>query len=92
MAKRKIFRQAAKGSDWTSAAPRVSGRERLTQELTGYREQLAFRLRLVAGASGGFSGRLITYGEMLSDFSRRPLGRFLTATVFLTLAYILIPR
>jgi hypothetical protein len=90
---RKVFKQAAKHSGWRSGDERESGRERLGKEVGRYRGQLAYRVSLLfSGHSGGFSGRLISYGEMLSDFSVTMLGRVVTATLALTLAYVLIPH
>ena len=89
---RRLFRKAAKGSDWTSGAPPVSGRERLAQELQRLRHELSERLGLFFHSdSGGLSGRILTYGEILSDFSRTPFGRAVVAVSALTLAYLLIP-
>lgn len=92
--KRRLFRQAAKGSSWQSGAgPRESGRDRLRKEVARYREQLRNRLRLLfdSGSGGGVSGRLISYAEIASDFLVTPLGQLLTATAALTLVYLLIP-
>lgn len=89
---RRLFRKAAKGSDWTSGAPPASGRERLAQEVARIREQFGERVGLLLHSdSGGLSGRLLTYGEILSEFSRTPFGRAVVATIALTLAYLLIP-
>ena len=89
---RSLLRKAAKGSDWTSGAPRISGRARLAQEVARIRESAGERLGLFFHSdSGGLSGRLLTYGEILSDFSRTPFGRVVVAALALTLAYLLIP-
>jgi hypothetical protein len=64
----------------------------LAQEIARVREQTAMRLRLFFQSdSGGLSGRLLSYGEILSDFSRTPFGRAVVASSALTLAYLLIP-
>ena len=92
--RRNLFRQAAKGSDWQSGeGPRETGRARLRKELARRREQLRGRLRLLfgSGAGGGVSGHLLSYAEIVSDFLVTPLGQLLTATMALTLAYLLIP-
>lgn len=88
---RSVFKQIAKGSGWRSGDERPSGFRRLKEGLRQYKEIAAFRLSLLLpGRGGGISGRLISYGETLSDFMATLFGRVLVLTGSLTLVYFLL--
>lgn len=92
-----ILKHARKNSaGWQAggaAGPKpLRGLAKLRGETARVREQFGYRLRLLFPATGGgISGRLLTYAEVAADLSQTPLGRVVTATASLTLAFLLIP-
>lgn len=89
-------RGADEGVSWASAEDSsqgtggISGLSALRQELRASTAALGPARALLSDRSSGFSGRLVTLGEMAADAACSPVGRLVTATAALTLAYFVI--
>jgi len=80
-------------SSWRSSedeGAQATGLAALRQELRTSTTIFAPARAALTDRSEGFSGRLITLGEMLADAAVTPLGRAITATLALTLAYFVL--